>query len=306
MNFSYKATTHGRSAMAACMALGTKPFHITRVAFGSGKVDETVNLADVHQLLEYVTEGAVADRRHKEDRLQLTIQYANSEHKDVPTFLLSEFIVYVEDPETGEDTDLFYGSLGDYRQPVPAYNPAYPPSVFNFPLELILSDEMQVCISAPAGLATWEDLGRLAVRRMDLTIPTTGWVQEGSGKYPYTLDIPMDTVTEQMIPNLSVLGVGEETAVACGLAPRIQTLDGAVRLAAVSVPTASIPASLTLQGDSSGFILSSGEGGGIKVQPGSGFTVDQNGNLALDAATGQEVADLFTVPTAEKPGIKIL
>lgn len=158
MDYAYKPTTHGRAAMAAYMALGTKPFNITRVAFGSGKVEPDVNLADIHELLEYVSEGAVAERSHKDDRFNLTIQFANSEHKDVPTFLLSEFIVYVEDPETGEETDLIYGTLGDYRQPVPAYNPAYPPSVFNFPLELILSDEINVNISAPAGLVTWDDL----------------------------------------------------------------------------------------------------------------------------------------------------
>jgi hypothetical protein len=157
MEYTYKPTTHGRAVMAACMAL-EKPFHVTRVAFGSGKVEEDTNLADVHELLEYVADGAVADRSHKDDRFCLTIQYANSEHKDVKTFLLSEFIVYGEDPATGAETDLIYGSLGDYRQPVPAYNPAYPPSVFNFPLEIILSDEINVSISAPAGLVTFEDL----------------------------------------------------------------------------------------------------------------------------------------------------
>ena len=158
MEYRYKPTTHGLEAMAAYMALGTKPFNITRVAFGSGKVDEGTNLADVHELLEYVADGAVAGRGHQNSRVNLTIQYANSEHKEVKTFLLSEFIVYVEDPETGEETDLLYGTMGDYRYPVPTYNPAYPPSIFNFPLVLVLSDEIQVIISAPAGLPTYDDL----------------------------------------------------------------------------------------------------------------------------------------------------
>ena len=34
MDYAYKPTTHGRAVMAACMAL-EKPFHVTRVAFGS-------------------------------------------------------------------------------------------------------------------------------------------------------------------------------------------------------------------------------------------------------------------------------
>lgn len=160
MEYSYKVTTNGRAVMAACMAL-EKPPHITRVAFGSGKVDEETNLADVHEMLEYVCDGAVAERGHEGDRFNLTIQYANIEHKEVKAFLLSEFIVFAEDPAGGGETDLLYGSLGDYRQPVPAYNPAYPPSVFNFPLTLILSDALQPVVSAPAGLVTHDEFSLL-------------------------------------------------------------------------------------------------------------------------------------------------
>lgn len=52
--------------MAACMAL-ERALHITRVTFGSGKIDENVNLADVHELLQYVLEGTITERRHHED-----------------------------------------------------------------------------------------------------------------------------------------------------------------------------------------------------------------------------------------------
>lgn len=159
MNTAYKPTTHGLAVMAACMAL-EKPLHITRIAFGSGLVDADTDLADVHELLCFVSDGALTERRHKDSRLFLTIQYANEEHQTVETFLLTEFMIFVEDPETGEETDLLYGTLGDYRQPVPAYHAAFPPSVFNYPLELILSDKIQVNSSAPAGLATWDDLAQ--------------------------------------------------------------------------------------------------------------------------------------------------
>lgn len=193
MDYAYKPTTHGRAVMAACMAL-EKPFHITRVAFGSGKVDEETNLADVHALLEYVSDGAVAERRHEDDRFYLTIQFANSEHREIKTFLLSEFIVYVEDPETGEETDLLYGTLGDYRQPVPAYNPAFPPSVFNFPLTLILSDEINVSVSAPAGLPTYDDILRLQKQMDELagraTLHIGGQEPEGPGLW-FDTSVPL-------------------------------------------------------------------------------------------------------------------
>ena len=56
MEYTYKPTTNGRAVMAACMAL-EKPFHITRVAFGSGRVDEDANLADQHDLIQYAAEA---------------------------------------------------------------------------------------------------------------------------------------------------------------------------------------------------------------------------------------------------------
>ena len=153
MDYAYKITTHGRAVMAACMDLGA-PFRVTRAAFGKGLPGETDNLADLHQLISYVSDGAIINRSHSSDRFEFTIQFANVQHPEVKTFILSEFIVYVNDPETGDETDFLYGTLGDYRQPVPAYNPAFPPSVFNFPLTVILSDEINVEISAAAGLVT--------------------------------------------------------------------------------------------------------------------------------------------------------
>lgn len=302
MDYAYKITTNGRAAMAAYMALGDKPFHLTRVAFGSGRVEEGANLADVHELLEYVSEGAISERSHQDDRLRLTIQYANSAHKDVPTFLLSEFAVYVEDPETGAETDLLYGTLGDYRQPVPAYHLEYPGSVFNFPLEIILSDELQVSVSAPAGLVTWDDLAQtirtIAVSRRSLTIPAEGWEKAGEGTYPCRLELAAEGVTTKQIPTLTVLEAGEDAASACGLAPWVETLDGAIRLAAVSVPAEPIPASLTLQGDAAGIVV--GPDGVVdRFALGAGLRYDQDGGLALDAAKPADVAALFHGSEAE-------
>lgn len=253
MEYTYKPTTHGRSVMAACMAL-EKPFKITRVAFGGGKVDEETNLADVHELLDYVTDGAVAERRHEDNRFCLTIQFANTAHPDVKTFLLSEFIVYVEDPETGGDTDLLYGTLGDYRQPVPAYNPAYGPSVFNFPLTLILSDEVNVVVAAPAGLVLYDELIRLLNTRAagaaqrEVIIPTSGWVDDTdtNGAYNLMLDIASMDITEDMVPVMNITPAHLETAVASGLCQVSRTLPGALRIYAKSIPTAPITLTLTL------------------------------------------------------------
>lgn len=309
MDYSYKVTTHGRTVMAACMAL-EKPVKITRVAFGSGRIGEDVNPADVHELLSFVSNGAIAERRHEYERLFLTIQYANGAHLNVKKmFYIAEFMVYTEDPVTGEETDLLYGTLGDYQQPVPAYNPAFPSSVFNFPLVLVISDEVNVEVSAPAGLVTYEDLAKLtqdlAIRRFDLTIPANGWIPDTLGRYSFRRDISMPGVVDKMVPEITVLPNGEKTAIDCGLAPFAETAEDTVRLWAVTAPARDIPASLTLLRDSTGIVITGGSGNAIgempiatettpgAVMPGPGLTVGEDGTLSLDTATDEEFGALL-------------
>lgn len=305
MEYRYKPTTHGRNALAACMAL-EKPPKITRVAFGSGKVDEDTNLADVHELISYVADGAVGERRHENDRVYFTIQYANVQHRDVKSFILSEFIVYCQDPETGADTDMLYGTLGDYRQPVPAYDPAFPPSVFNFPLVMIISDELEVTFSAPAGLVTHDDLMMVvehtAVIYREVAIPAEGWRKDGAGAYPLCLELSME-VSASMIPILTVLPESAGIAAGCGLAPFAQTLDGALRVWAEKAPDRDIRAGLALMRNSSGVYIGGGAGGGditaatperlgcVKV--GSGLNVTEDGTLSVDLAGDAEIEEIL-------------
>lgn len=157
MEHRYKVTTHGRAVLAACTDLQRPPV-ITRAAVGNGLIHEGDDLADRHELIQYVSEAAIADRRHEGDRLFLTVQYANVEHQAVGAFAFSEFMVFCQDPETGQETDLLYGTLGDYRQPVPGYSDGFPASVWNYPIVLAVSSELEIAITASPGLATFEDL----------------------------------------------------------------------------------------------------------------------------------------------------
>ncbi len=157
MNCCFETTTNGRAAIAACMAL-KRPPDICRVSFGSGKIAEDADLTDQHTLLAYVADGTVAGLRHQNDRLYFTIQYANSEHPDVETFYLSEFVVYIKDPVTGAETDFLYGTMGDYPLPVPQYHENLAPSVFNLPLTTVLSSKLTVRVTAPSGFVTLAEL----------------------------------------------------------------------------------------------------------------------------------------------------
>lgn len=157
MERQYKITTHGRALLAKCLDL-QKPLKLTRAAVGSGVLPEGAALGEQTALIQYVADVPITDRRHEKNLLYLTVQYANQEHPEIGDFVLSEIMVYAQDPETGQETDYLYATLGDYRQPVPAYSSGFPASVWSFPLVLVVSGELQVNITASPGLATSIDL----------------------------------------------------------------------------------------------------------------------------------------------------
>lgn len=309
MEYTFKPTTHGRALIAACMALEA-PLQITRAAVGSGRVPEDAELADVHQLLQYEAEGAIGERRHEENRLYLTVQYCNRSNPAGKTFLLSEFIVYARDPDTGEDTDLLYATLGDYVQSVPPYSPSFPAAVWNFPLTLVVSDELSVTVDAPAGLVTYDDMAAalscMAVRRLDLTIPVEGWAEEGEGDYPCRLELSVEDVAASAIPELTVLPGSTGAAARCGLAPFAETGSEVLRLWAERTPEQPIQASLTLLRDASGLCLADGtplppatEDRIGAVKPGPGLSVGPDGTLAVNSVSPEELRDLLGRPEQE-------
>lgn len=164
MNYGFKITTHGRALLTACMDLDAA-LKLTRVAIGSGRVDEDADLADVHELVQYTAEGAVTDRRREGDRLHLTVQYSNQDHPDIGAFQLTEFIVFAQHPDTGRETDLLYATLGDYPQSIPAYSPSFPAGLWSFPLTIVVSSEIEVSVSASPGLITAEEFTEALARQ---------------------------------------------------------------------------------------------------------------------------------------------
>lgn len=260
MEYGFKPTTNGRALIAACGAL-EKPLKLTKVSFGSGLVVDGTNLADQHELVTYVADGEIGERRHENDRLYLSVQYDNSKHPDQGAFNLAEFILYAEHPETQAETDVAYATLGDYQQPVPAYSEELPASIFSFPMVLVVSDDIKVVIAAAPGTVTHNDLqqllneGVIGISKQEITIPTEGWENNPMGAkdspssdYPQQLDIELESVTSRMTPILTIHP--ESLADADGICPTCQTLDGKLRLFAKAAPKAELSATLALVGGS--------------------------------------------------------
>lgn len=168
MNYGFKPTTHGEALIAACMDLGA-PLKITRAAVGSGLAGGS--LADTHALVHYIAEASIGERRHEGNQLFLSVQYRNDAHPEQEDFVLAEFIVYAQDPETEQETDFLYATLGDNRQPVPSFKSGFPASVWTFPVVLAVSGDLKVEITASPGLVTSLDLQE-AIDRLTHAIMT--------------------------------------------------------------------------------------------------------------------------------------
>lgn len=280
MDYGYKLTTNGLELMTACMAQKA-PLDITRVAMGSGQVQDGTNLADMHNLVNYVVDGAIGERHHENNQFYLTVQYENKEHPETPMFMMNEFIVYAQHPITGQETDLLYATLGDYRQPIPPYVESQPPSVWRYPLVIVVSNDIQVVVSTPAGTVTHDDLEQSVSAAMhihnadanshtdmrrdiqkisanmvcmsiiNIVIPATGWTTQdtgdtGTGDYQYVLDVSVPKATAADYPSVTIDKLCLNTAKQAGLCPTMESQDGSLKFWAKQIPTKDINAVVAL------------------------------------------------------------
>ena len=108
----------------------------------------------------------------------------------------------------------------------------------------------------------------IGTERYKVTIPIVGWEEDGSGLYPFHLDIPNEDISVNHTPDIAIEPDSMMTAVMCGLCPTAQTLNGKLRLFAQSVPDSPIPSVLTLIGtapDISSVSGDTGASGGVTV-----------------------------------------
>lgn len=316
MNYSFKVTTGGRELLAALLATG-KELDITRVAVGSGKVAEDANLADMTELIQYKAEGTIVQRRHQDNVLYLTVQYNSNSTPGLGAFYLAEFIVEARHPVSGESVVILYATLGDYIQPVNAYSETLPPDIRNYPLAIAISDEIEVKITAPAGLVTYDDLQDAVEKAckdlvetmvtggikksVNFAIRTGDWNKdpEKVNGYGFYYDLKDTEITASMIPDTVITEASQDTAKLAGMSTTATAYAGYVRMKCVARPDGEIAGTCHLLGkgaNSAGATTVIGDLpvatadtlGGVKVQEGSGLKIDNDGNLSVDTASEGE------------------
>lgn len=315
-DYRFKVTTSGHNLLAALMATG-KGLEITRVAVGSGRVAADQELADMTDLVEYVADAAIAAREHDGDELHLTVQYASNMTPGLGMFYLAEFVVEAKHPETGESVNLLYATLGDYIQPVRAYSETTAPDVRQYPLTIVVSSEIEVTVSAAGGLVTYDELNDAVdtavkeatkdvggiVCTIQFEVKPENWQNGATGKYPAYADVIDARIRSGHVPIVVYDEESMDAVSDCGASTETDSYTGYVRLKAKTAATANITGVLYLIGKATGGGGGGGDYelpvatdtilGGVKIKDGGGLKIDGLGNLELDAATDQDVRDLY-------------
>lgn len=305
MGYASTLTQAGFALQAKLFAEGGD-LHITRVAVGSGIPPEGCDLTVLTALFREVAKATSTTPIRRGCAVDFMIEYRPDLTPEITEpFLITEYGVFGLDAE-GEEQLLFYGDVSHF--PETAVPARFGGSVRRYPVHVEIGSKAGAVLDYPAGAwCTYEDMASLAntlaIRKIEIEIPTEGWIRKDLEQYHYRLAMPVAEVTEEMIPQVTVLPGGEATAAACGLAPFAQTAAGEVVFRAVTPPGGKIPAQLTLMRDSTGLVLSTVSGNvslpvasvtslGV-VKPGQGLLVDSDGTLSLNTATDEEFGALL-------------
>ena len=100
-----------------------------------------------------------------------------------------------------------------------------------------------LCMTKADGAAIYDMIALLAdavvFPVVGITIPTTGWQESASGQYTVSLDIPAEITAGDGV-DIVLSAEGLQAAQDCGLCPTVETLPGALRFRARSVPISSM------------------------------------------------------------------
>lgn len=157
MDYQICVTDAGRYLIARLLTGQT--MHISKIMVGSGKVDQSVRIASLTNLLRPVAQATSNDPQCDGGIAYMTIEYNNSLNGGLETgFWLNEFGVFAVDPVEGEIM-LAYGTLGDYPQYIVAYDSGRGVDVRRFPISIAIGEDRGMVVDYRTDLwLTWDDL----------------------------------------------------------------------------------------------------------------------------------------------------
>lgn len=324
---SYGSTV-GKALIAKVLA-GTCKMHYTRAAAGKGTIPDGQSPKTMSDCADYVMDAKIASITNPVDgECQVTVQIFSA---NVETgFYCTNIVLFAEDPDLGEIPFTYLSLENDPEWVRPASSTVGKLATFDLivavgdvdtvtatidPDALLTAAQVQQMISEHntdasahaellAKLQNMIAASGMSITAVTLAIPSAGWKESGSTHYPYVNDVECASSSEDCYPIVTIEEDSEDTAYSCTLRKAADTLDGAVRFWAKTIPTVDITCSVALvqqgsavaSGTGGSYILPTASAstlGGVKVKDGSGLKVDANGYLAITAASNAEAEALF-------------
>lgn len=242
-------TVAGRNLITSLIAGETIRF--TRILVGTGAIPEGIEPVDMTELVNPVAEGTSTVPTLDNGAIHMTVEYRNDLNGGLKEgFWLREFGIYARTDKT-EEILLYYATLGDYPQPVNAYQDnridirRYPVTI-----ALELDADVQIAYNPGAFITSGEAFDMIdsmvdyalqniaATITAKIIIPSTGWTLDeknnaditADAAYPFYIDVPCEKSTDEYFPNLALNKASLETAERAGLCPTIMAHNGALRL----------------------------------------------------------------------------
>lgn len=308
----------GISLIAKVLA-GKCEMQYTRVAFGSGYMEEGQNPKTMTEVAGYVMDGKICNITNPvAGECQVTVQINSDDVEQ--GFYCTGILLYATDPDEGEVPYTYLVLENGPEWIRPSSSVVGKLATFDLIAAVGAVDKVSASID-PNSLATREVVEQLidqSIVRREITIPVEGWLdgaelkeeEKIAGGSVY-LDLEQEDVEEAHVPFVSIFPGSMESAAGCGLLPAANALKGKIRFYALSTPEKEMKAQLVLNRPGTG-IAPVGPGGlyvlpvatedtlgGVKIGEGIGVTVD--GTISADAseavkkqmATPEEIAALL-------------
>lgn len=305
------------NALIAKVLAGRCKMEYTRVAAGKGLVPEGSTPKTMPGAAEYVMDAMIAGITNPVDgECQITVQI-NSANVE-KGFYLTNLVLYAVDPDEGEIPFTYLALENEPEWIRPSSSIVGKLATFDI-ISAVGDIDAVVATIDPEAIATLQQVGQMIIDYTagigcaivrQITIPRDGWQLAGEALAGCTvsIDVPCEEASEEHYPELALDRASLEPAQQAGVCPTMQALDGVLRFWAVNTPAQDLTgtvALLTTKGSAASgpvsYVLpvaSSSTLGGIKVQAGSGLTIDEEGNLAINAATVQDVEDIYNAAMA--------
>lgn len=302
-------------ALIAKVLAGRCKMNYSRAAVGAGTIPEGETPKTMREPPGYVMDAKISAVTNPVDgECQVTVQINSSDVKE--GFYATCVLLYADDPDEGQ-VPFTYLRLEDGPEWIrPASSAVGKLATFDLIAAVGAVDSVTANID-PNSIVTRAEAQRLiasATARLEITVPKDGWTDgpedEEAGGDPEDIfgglhvDIPIDGVTEDMVPYLTFHPAYLDAARACEISTTVKTIEGALRVYARVAPAQDIGASLELRCASTGSVSSEAAPGGSYVLPaasttrlggvkvGNGLNVAPDGTLSVNQEQVMTDADL--------------